>query len=584
MKRFNINFPRETSLIALPWYSNHIFLTRMKPSLALVVLLYSLHGITHAELRMPNVFGDKMVLQRDKPVKLWGWADTNQKVEATLGGQMLQTTADEKGQWALALKPMDANGKGQTLVVKAGKDTLAYEDVLIGEVWVCGGQSNMEWTLRSTRDADLEIQSADSPEIRFLRLPKVANLKAQDDFPVKSSGNPEENWRQAIPDQVENCTGVGYYFARRLNRVLKVPVGLVDVSWGGTMAQHWCSKKTLREIKEVDPYFEKFEAALNEWRKGGGAEGADKRYEADLKAYKEARAKWEEKKEGRAPRGPNAKAYSDPAGKGQPGGMFNGMIIPIAKLSIRGVLFYQGENNSFTVGWKPFYRTFPSVISDWRKAFGNNELPFGIVQIAGWSNRRGMTYDMNHHCNVIREIQHIVWQGTSKTGLIATYDTNSNGSIHPGRKLPVGERSARWALAEVYGFKTDGGRKDLEWMGPVYESHSIEGGKVVINFKEETRRGLRLDQDVEVGFYVAGEDQVFHEARARVDGGKGTVIVWHDEIPKPVAVRYAFSNLPMGGLMNARELPAYPFRTDDWPITPHQSTGSYLVKEAFGKK
>ena len=340
------------------------------------------------------------------------------------------------------------------------------------------------------------------------------------------------------------------------------------------MAQHWCSKKTLRGIKEVDPYFEKFETALFEWKKGGGKEGADKRYEADLKAYRKDRAKWEEKMEGRAPRSPNAKAYSDPAGKGQPGGMFNGMILPIARLSIRGVLFYQGENNSFTVGWKPYYRTLPSVVSDWRRAFGEKELPFGIVQIAGWSNRRGMTYDMNHHCNVIREIQHIVWQSTPKTGLIATYDTNSNGSIHPGRKIPVGERSARWALAEVYGFKTDGGRKTLEWMGPVYESHHVEGGKMVISFKDETRRGLRLDQDVEVGFYVAGEDQIFREARARVDGGKGTVIVWHDEISEPVAVRYAFSNLPMGGLMNARELPAYPFRTDEWPLTPHQSTGS----------
>ncbi len=556
----------------------------MKSFLTVLALIKFLSPIAHAELRMPKIFGDKMVLQRDKPVKLWGWAKAKQEITVSLGGQTVRATADGKGQWALELKPMSANAKGQTLLVKTGRETLTYKDLLIGEVWVCGGQSNMEWTLRSTRDADLELQSADSPEIRFLRLPKVASLKAQEDFPVKSPENPEGNWRQASPEQVENCTGVGYYFARRLSRVLKVPVGLVDVSWGGTMAQHWCNKKTLREIKEVDPYFEKFETALNKWQEGGGKEGAEKRYQDDLKAYQEARAEWEKNKEGRAPRGPNAKAYTDPAGKGQPGGMFNGMILPIAQLSIRGVLFYQGENNSFTVGWKPFHQTFPSVISDWRKAFGEKNLPFGIVQIAGWSNRRGMTYDMNHHCNVIREIQHLVWQGTPKTGLIATYDTNSNGSIHPGRKMPVGERSARWALAEVYGFKTDGGRKTLEWMGPVYESHKLEGGKMVISFKEETRRGLRLDQDVEVGFYVAGDDQVFREARARVDGGKGTVIVWHDEIPEPVAVRYAFSNLPMGGLMNARELPAYPFRTDDWPITPHQSTGSYLVKEAFGGK
>ena len=556
----------------------------MRPFFALFAFLALLCLVAHAELRMPKVFGNGMVLQKDKPVKLWGWAEADQKILARIGDRSAQGKADGKGRWLLELKPMEASGKGRQLVVSAGKESLAYEDVLIGEVWICGGQSNMEWTLRSTRDADLELESADTPAIRFLRLPKVANLEPQDDFPVKSPENPEGNWRRAVPGQVENCTGVGYYFARRLHRVLKVPVGLVDVSWGGTMAQHWCSKKTLRGIKEVEPYFEKFETALREWREGGGKAGADKRFQSDLKAYREARAKWEEKKEGRAPRGPNANAYSDPAQKGQPGGMYNGMILPIAKLSIRGALFYQGENNSFTVGWKPFHRTFPSVISDWRRAFGEENLPFGIVQIAGWSNRRGMTYDMNHHCNVIREIQHVVWQGTPGTGLIATYDTNSNGSIHPGRKMPVGERSARWALAEIYGFKSDGGRKNLEWMGPVYESHRTENGKMIISFREETRRGLRLDQDVEVGFYVAGKDRVFREARARVDQGKGTVVIWHDEVPEPVAARYAFSNLPMGGLMNARELPAYPFRTDDWPITPHQSTGSYLVKEAYGGK
>ena len=213
----------------------------------------------------------------------------------------------------------------------------------------------------------------------------------------------------------------------------------------------------------------------------------------------------------------------------------------------------------------------------WRKIFHNQELPFGLVQIAGWSNRRGMEYDMNHHCNIVREIQFNTWRTTPHTGLVVSFDTNSSQGIHPIRKLPVGERLARWALAEVYQAPSHASDRPLEWRGPVYESMERVSNKIHIRFKEETDRGLVLDQDVDVGFYISGEDQTFHHARARVDKGKRELVVWNDNVPNPVAVRYGWSNLPAGGLMNRRELPAYPFRTDTWPLTPHQSTGSYII-------
>tara|TARA_B110000438_G_scaffold48409_1_gene48770 strand:- start:9101 stop:9688 length:588 start_codon:yes stop_codon:yes gene_type:complete len=187
-----------------------------------------------------------------------------------------------------------------------------------------------------------------------------------------------------------------------------------------------------------------------------------------------------------------------------------------------------------------------------------------------------MTYDMNHHASIVREIQFLTWKRTKNTGLVATYDTNTSGGIHPQRKLPVGERSARWALAEVYGVQGYG-KRPIEWRGPVYESMEVKDGKVAVRFEKDTARGLLLDQDVEVGFYLAGKDREFHHARARVNKGDYSLIVWSDEVAEPVAVRYGWSNLPAGGLMNARELPAYPFRTDEWPLTPHQSTGSYDV-------
>ncbi|MHC4248976.1 MAG: sialate O-acetylesterase [Planctomycetota bacterium] len=533
-------------------------------------------GAAAADLRLPNIFGDHMVLQRARPARVWGWAGRGERVTVRFAGQNASATTGADGRWSLKIGPLEASSEGRDLVVAGRSSTRTLKDVLVGDVWLCGGQSNMEWQLRSTRDADVEIPCADYPDIRFIRLPKIARSRPQDDFPVKSPTDSEGNWRRCVPEQVENCTGVGYYFARRLHRRLRVPIGLVDTSWGGTMAQHWVPTAVLRPTPEMAPYFGKFEAAVREWEDGGGEAGAKRRYAAAVAEYERKRAAPRKAGE-RAPRQPNARSYEDPSRKGQPGGMFNGCIAPISPLAIKGILFYQGENNSFTVGWKPFPYTFPAVIAEWRKAFGDDDLPFGIVQIAGWSNRRGMTYDMNHHCNIVREVQFNAWRATPHTGLIMTFDTNSSGGIHPRRKVPVGERAARWALAEVHGVKRHGSKEPLEWRGPVYKSMEVKGGRIEIAFEEGTARGLLLDQDVEVGFYIAGEDREFHHARARVDRGKGKLTVWSDEVPEPVAVRYGWSNLPAGGLMNSRELPAYPFRTDTWPMTPHQSTGSYDV-------
>ena len=546
----------------------------MRLTFILLSVLSTLQLTTAKELRLPNLLQSKMVLQRGKPVTIWGWAKAGTEVNAKFAGQNKSTKANDKGRWTLQLDKLETSFKGRELVVTSGTEKITLTDILVGEVWVCGGQSNMEWSLRASRDSDLEVASADSPHIRFIRLPHIARPTPQEDFPVVNETNAQGNWRQAIPEQVENCTAVGYYFAQRISRRLKVPVGLIDVSWGGTMAQHWVLNETLKPFPEMQPYHEKFEAAMKAWVDGGEKEGADKRYAADLKAWEKARAEAKAKGE-REPRRPNQNNYTTPANKRQPGGMMNGMILPISKMTIAGALFYQGENNSFGTSWKPFHRTFPAVITDWRRVFGDESLPMGLVQIASWSTRRSMTYDMNHHTNVIREIQHLSWASFKNTGLIVTYDTNSNGSIHPGHKRPVGERLARWALAQVYQATPHKSNKPIEWRGPIYAGHEIKDGKVYINFEGETARGLRLNKDVAEGFYIAGKDQEFKHGRARIQGSQ--LVVWHEEIKEPVAVRYAWSNLPHGTLLNFRELPAYPFRTDNWPLTPHQSTGSYEV-------
>lgn len=399
-------------------------------TIVLIALLFAIISPTHADVVLPKIFGNGMVLQCDKPVGVWGWAKPGAKLTVSFAAQTKTATADADGNWSVKLDPMQASFDARQLIVKGDGGKVAFTDVLVGEVWICGGQSNMEWALRATRDADVEIPSANFPAIRFIRLPHIARMTPQKDFPVENAGHAEGNWRLCTPEQVENCTGVGYYFARRLHRRLNVPVGLIDTSWGGTMAQHWVRKETLRNFPEMKPYFDKFHQTLQTWIDGGRSEGAKNRYAADLKEWEAKRDKAKASGE-RQPRRPNANSYTTPADKHQPGGMFNGMIAPLTPLAVRGVLFYQGENNSFGESWKPFHSTFPAVIADWRKTFGDDNLPFGIIQIAGWSNRRTMEYDMNHHTNVVREIQLDTWKKTPNTGLIVTFDTNSNGSIHP---------------------------------------------------------------------------------------------------------------------------------------------------------
>jgi len=516
-------------------------------------------------LQLPGVFGDHMVLQREKPARVWGQGTPGATVSVTLGEHEATGEVARDGSFDLRLPPLEASLEPRTLRITSGAEECSFEDVLVGEVWVCGGQSNMEWQLRASRDADLELSSRGDPAVRFLRLPKIASDTPQQDFPVAGGGS---SWRACVPGKLDHCTAVGYYFARRLRRNLEVPVGLIDISWGGTLAQHWVRRETLQGFETMQPHLAAFEARRVAWEEGGREDGARKRYEADLAAWDAEREAAVQRGE-REPRKPQLDdRYKDPATLRQPGGMMNGMVLPVAPFTLRGALFYQGENNSFGEAWKPFPQTFPAVLSDWREVFGEPTLPIGVIQIAGWSNRRSMTYDMNHHTNIVREIQQRTCAVTPGTGLIVTYDTNSNGSIHPGHKRPVGERAARWALAEVYA-------GELDWRGPRYESMVVEGDKAIISFAEEGRRGLRLDRDMESGLYVAGADRVFHHARARVISEE-RLQVWSEllETP-PVAVRYAWSNLPAGGLMNARELPACPFRTDAWPLTPHQSTGSY---------
>jgi len=550
----------------------------MKNLQSVICVFFILCNVAQAEteLRLPHIFGDHMVIQRDKPVHVWGWAGGNSKVTVSFAGQEKSATAVADGKWRVTMDAMKANAVGQKLTIKAGESTLTLADVLIGDVWVCGGQSNMEMRLRNSRDADVEIPCARYPQIRFIRVKPEGLPTPQRDFPKEDGAG---TWETCNPETVGDCFGVAYFFGQRLHRRLNVPIGLINAAWGGTMAQHWVTRETLETLPAARPYLDDYDQKCRDWTDGGGEDGAADRFETDLKEWARRAAVAKANGE-KSPSKPNARSYQDPAQGRIPAGALNAMIMPMAGMSIRGVLFYQGENNSFGDSWIPFQETFPAVIADWRKLFQDDQLPFGIIQIAGWSTRRTMTYDMNHHTNVVREVQFKTWRATPGTGLIVSFDANSNDSIHPGRKYPVGERSARWALSTVHGV-TDAVRKTpLHWHGPVYESMEKVDDKIVVRFEKLGAEGLRLDRADARGFYIAGTDRVFHHALARVVGGRDRpgVEVWCDQVPDPVAVRYASSNLPLGTLMNGKELPAFPFRTDTWSLKPHYGEKEYRVE------
>lgn len=545
---------------------------RTARSAALSALAVPLVAVSAQQPGFARIFADHMVLQRDEPVQVWGWGAPGQEAVLRFADQRRAATVDTDGRWQVTLAPLAASAEGRAMTLSLGGAPFSCDDVLVGEVWVCGGQSNMEWRLGGTRDADLEIACADDLGMRYVRLPLEARGAPRRDYVRPEHGGQGTGWRSIDPETAAACTGVGYYFGQRLRRRLKVPVGLVDVSWGGTAAQFWVSKPRLRSMPSVAPMFEKLEREVAAWREGGGEEGARRRYEAALAAWEVERdaARAAGKK---APRKPGFGPYEDPRTKRHPGAGFDGMLAPLAGLTVRGALYFQGENNAFGDMFVPFPDTYPAVIAEWRALFGKPALPIGLVQIGGWSTRRTMTYDMNHHTNAVREVQFDTWQRTPGTGLIVTFDLNSDSNIHPRHKRPVAERAARWALAEVYGVGAPNGRP-LPWRGPVFASAEQQGDRILVRFEPGTADGLRLDKALASGFYVAGDDREFHVADARVVD-KTSLEVFCAQVPSPVAVRYAWSNLPLGSLMNGAELPAYPFRTDAWPLRPHRSERSY---------
>jgi len=501
-------------------------------------LMFGALGL-RAEVKLPSLLSDGLVLQQGMKVNIWGTADPGERVTVTLGNRQASGVADSVGQWKVKLGPLNAGGPFTMTI--AGKNTITLHDVLVGEVWVCSGQSNMEmpvgtnaqgWTGNVNNYQD-ETARADYPMLRLFTVQKAVAGKPQRDV--------NGYWVAARPQTVGEFSAVGYFFGRELLKVLNVPIGMIHSSWGGTPAESWTSHGTLEsdpdfksildaETKILSPYpkvFQDFEQQLAQWR-----QDSDKA-ESDGAPVPTAPT---------APDDPRRNPW-------RPSGLFNAMIMPLTPYAIRGAIWYQGESNAGRAA--QYRKLFPAMIRDWRRVWEEGDFPFLFVQLANWSvPRPGSDW------SELREAQ-LMTLSLPKTGMAVTIDIGDASDIHPKNKQDVGYRLALAAQAIAYG-------RDVIYSGPIYESMAVEGEKVRLRFKY-VYDGLMAknspSQNVS-GFEIAGADHKFVAAEAKIDGD--TVVVRSEKAPHPVAVRYAWAMNPYCNLYNRAGLPASPFRTDDW--------------------
>ncbi|MCC6697876.1 MAG: sialate O-acetylesterase [Candidatus Hydrogenedentes bacterium] len=487
------------------------------------------------EITLPSVIGDHMVLQQDNPAPIWGKTDPKIKVTVTLGDVKKSVKSDEQGKWRVDLGPLRPGGPYE-LTVKAKKTKAVVQDVLVGEVWVCSGQSNMEWPVSRALNPEEEIKNANYPNMRLFTVKK------------KVSGEPldgcEGSWSVCTPETIPNFSAVGYFFGRRVHETLKVPVGLINTSWGGTPSESWTSMPKLQSNPDFKPILDRWTDMIA-------------KYPQAKAEFDAAMAEWQKKAD-------EAKAKNEPEPKDRPrepmgpehpwraAGLYNGMIQPLIPFGIRGAIWYQGESNA---GRAYQYRSlFPAMIEDWRANWNQGEFPFFFVQLANFMKRNPDANAPSAWAE-LREAQSMTL-GLENTGQAVIIDIGEADDIHPKNKQDVGARLSQAAWKVAYGMDS------AVWSGPVYDSMRVDGAAIRIKFTQ-TNGGLVTNGGPIKGFAIAGEDQKFVWASATAEGDE--VVVSAAEVAKPVAVRYGWGDNPYCNLYNGAGMPASPFRTDDWP-------------------
>jgi len=526
-------------------------ITRSSPTPFTALILAAVSsGFLYAEVKPNPLFTEGAVLQRGQAVPVWGTARDGEKVSVAIGDQKLSTTAVD-GTWRVKLKPLSAGGPF-TLTI-TGDNTVTVNNVLVGEVWVCSGQSNMEWPFARAANAADEGPKANYPKIRMFTVAKTIAIQ-----PLTEA---KGSWVECSPQSVGGFSAVGYFFARDLYQKLGIPVGMIHTSWGGTPAQAWTSLEGLGKDPELKGYFDTANKSLESYP------AATATYQVKLDEFKAAKTVWDEtvgkpfqksldvwneetakaKTAGQPlPPKPTLASPQPAAPKGPEGNqnsettLFNGMLNPIIPYAIKGSIWYQGESNA---GQARLYRTlFPAMIADWRTRWNQGNFPFLFVQIAPF----------NGQPPEIREAQLLTLAKSKNTAMTVITDVGNATDIHPTRKEPVGQRLALAARALAYGEK-------IEYSGPLYQSMKAKGDKISLSFTH-TGAGLVAKDGELKGFTIAGADGKFVPAKAEIKGS--AVIVSAEGVGDPKAARYGWANFPEVNLTNKEGIPASPFRTD----------------------
>ena len=536
-------------------------------------------------LCVSNVFQTNMVLQRDKPVSVWGWAGPGEQVTVSIGGNTQTSTADSDRKWTVSLPAMSASSTPSTMTIKGANDTLTLQNILVGDVWVLGGQSNMEFPLDRVENGQLEIISANYPNIRILTVPAQNGPNPKPGFARLHEWSGwfgrhyrKGDWDECSPEVVRELSAIGYVFARRVHMATQIPIGVIDASRGGTTVETWTPESVLRDMES-----DEVRTLLSEWDQ----KVADWDPQADLarrvKSYQQKVARF--KKEGKqlspSDTEPDDLKPGPIMDQNRPGNCYASMIAPIAGLQIKGAIFHQGYNNCFngTAGAVFYRQVFPKMITAWRAAFNDSEMPFGILSLC----TEGPVQTLDNYCEMmsnpgpyIREAQYQTFlefykSGDKNIGFTSTYDLRRRW-YHPQLKVPAGERIARWALATQYEFNNS-----IRWKPPLVESMKVEDDQLVLQLDEPASA---VDNGGPIlGFAVAGEDRKFHPAsathlvtgkdnRGRPRKDNRVLVLSSPLVPHPIHYRYAWARSPLGNLQAHRmsDVPFATQRSDDWPL------------------
>ncbi len=520
----------------------------------LLALLFSFPLLAGAELRTAKIFNNHMVLQREQPVPVWGWAKAGATVTVKFADQQKTATTDSEGKWLLRLDPLQLSSEGTAMEISSSSgEVLKYGNILVGDVWICSGQSNMEWSVRQSANPQQEIQNGNHPMIRLFNVPghEISPVPIQE---LRGGAA----WQICDPNSVANFSAVGYYFGRELNSQTKVPIGLLGTNWGGTRVEPWTPPVGFASQPELKPVFDHVTNQLPSSELG---KKAWDQYFQQQENWLPVAKQWLASGKGLPPQ----PAPPGPTNPGQPTAIYNAMVAPLVPYAVKGAIWYQGESNSGEgMGYLPKLK---ALVEGWRKIWNQGEHPFYfyVVQLANFQGANPDPAGGDGFARV-RVAQKEILQ-TPDTGLACIIDIGEANDIHPKNKQDVGKRLAQWALRDVHG------KTETVVSGPIYQSMKVEGNAIRISF-DYAGGGLiagkktGLDPVAETTdklqrFAICGEDRKWHWADAKIDGE--TVIVTSPQVSTPIAVRYAYSGNPEGAnLYNKAGLPAVPFRTDNF--------------------